>query len=107
MNTTVEIVSGLPIEQLWAGSRLISTIKVRELERSDVIELLQSGSVRFVIGEIHKPLTWIPNNESFDVWRDELEPRLIAPGSEQSPESLPDSYGYLASEWKAYDGDTI
>ena len=96
MNTHNEIVSGLPIEQLWAGSRLISTIKVRELERSDVTTLLQSGSVRLVIGEIGKPLTWIPNNEGFDVWREELEPHVVARGSKQSFEGVSDNYGYLA-----------
>ena len=107
MTRTEHVVSRFPIEQLWAGTRLISTLRMRDLEHSDVAALLRSGNVRFVIAELGKPLTWISNNESADFWRDELEPHLGAAGLNEPFTNAADTYHYVASEWKSYDGDTI
>jgi len=50
-----KLVSQLPVEEIWAGRRLMSTIKVRDLEASDIAELLRSDVVRFVVADIGKP----------------------------------------------------
>ena len=107
MGQNQKVISRLPVEELWAGQRLVSTIKVRDLDASDVVDLLRSGMVSFVVADVGKPYKWIPNNERYDFWKDEVKAHLAAPESEAYLEDFPDEYCYFASEWKSYDGDTI
>jgi hypothetical protein len=100
-------VSCLPAEEVWAGNRLISTIKVRDLNAADLVDLLRSGGVRFVVADVGKPYQWIPNNEGYDFWKDEVKPHLANPGSGVALEDFPDEYCYVASEWKTYEGEMI
>jgi hypothetical protein len=99
-------VARLPLEELWIGRRLVSTIKVRDLRPSEIADRLRSGMVRFVIADVGKPLEWIPNNERYDFWKDELQ-RHLATDDKTMLEDFPGNYCYFASEWKSYDGDTI
>lgn len=107
MSSNQKRVSNLPAEEIWAGHRLVSTIKVRDLNASDLVELLRAGPVRFVIAEVGKPYQWIPNNEGYDFWKDEVKSHLADPESELALEDLPDEYCYFASEWKTYEGEMI
>jgi hypothetical protein len=63
--------------------------------------------VRFVVADVGKPLEWIPNNQRYDFWKDEVKAHLAAPESKAFLEEFPDEYCYFASEWNSYDGDTI
>jgi hypothetical protein len=107
MSRDQKIINRLPVEEIWAGPRLVSTIKVRDLDASDIVGLLRSGMVRFVVTDLGKPYSWIPNNETFDFWADDVKTHLAAPESKMALEDFPDEYCYFASEWKTYDGDTI
>jgi hypothetical protein len=107
MDGEQKIVSRLPAEELWADRRLMSTFKVRDLEASDVVDLLRSGVVRFVVADVGKPFEWVPINERYDFWKDEVKAHLAAPTSKAALEDYPDEYCYFASEWKSYDGDMI
>jgi hypothetical protein len=40
MNQNQKVISRLPIEELWTGQRLVSTIKVRELDVSDIVDFV-------------------------------------------------------------------
>ena len=53
------------------------------------------------------PSKWVPNNERYDFWKDEVKAHLAAPDSKAALEDFPGEYCYFASEWKSYDGDTI
>jgi hypothetical protein len=63
--------------------------------------------VRFVIADVGEALVWVPNNESYDFWKEEVKPHLAAPESRVHLEEFPDNYCYFASEWKSYEGETI
>jgi hypothetical protein len=107
MVTDHKILSRLPVEEIWAGRRLVSTIKVRDLGGSDIADLLRTDVVRFVVTDVGKPFEWVPNNERYDFWRDEVKAHLASPESRAALEDSPDGYCYFASEWQSYDGDTI
>ena len=107
MDPQQKIVSKLPLEQIWAGSRLISTIKIRDLGSTEIVELLRAGVVRFIVADVGLPLEWIPNNERYDFWKDELRPHLANPDEKRSLDSFPDNYCYFASEWKSYDNKVV
>ncbi len=85
----------------------MSTIKIRDLGPSDIADLMRSSMVQFVVADVGEPYEWIPNNERFDFWKDEVRAHLAAPESKAVLEDFPDEYCYFASEWKSYDGDTI
>jgi hypothetical protein len=107
MDQTQKVISRFPVEELWAGQRLVSTIKVRDLDASDIADLVRSNVVRFVVADVGKPYEWIPNNERFDFWKDEVKAHLADPKSRAFLEDFPSKYCYFASEWKSYDGNTI
>lgn len=102
-----KIISQLPLNKLWADSRLVSTIKVRDLDDGDIVELLRLGPVRFVVANVGEPLEWISNNERYEFWKHEVRPHLASPEQRVSLEDFPDNYCYFASEWKTYEGDNI
>lgn len=109
MNQDHGIVTQLPLAELWVGQRLISTIKVRDLGPSEIADHLRAGRVRFVIADMGKPLEWIPINERYEFWKEELRPHLAPtfPTENMCLDDFPDSYCYFASEWKSYVGETI
>lgn len=107
MDQNQRVVSHLPVEELWAGPRLVSTIKVRDLNASDIVDMLRSGVARFVVADLGKPFAWVPNNERFDFWKDEVKAHLADPEAKAGLEEFPGEYCYFASEWKSFEGDTI
>ena len=107
MTTTQKTISRLPVEEIWAGGRLVSTTQVRDLNASDIVDLLRSGPVRFVVADIGQPYHWIPNNERYDFWKNEVKAHLANPELRTVLEDFPDEYCYFASEWKTYEGETI
>jgi hypothetical protein len=107
MNQNQRVISRLPLEEIWADQRLVSTIKVRDLAAADIVDLLHSAVVRFVVAEVGKRYEWIPNNERFDFWKNEAKAHLAAPEAKAVLEDFPDEYCYFASEWRSYDGETI
>jgi hypothetical protein len=102
-----KIVTHLPLDELWVGPRLVSTIKVRDLAGNAIREMLRSSSIRFAVADVGRPLQWIPDNETFDFWKTEVKPHPADPEARAVLEQFPDSYCYFASEWKSYDGETI
>lgn len=106
MNQSHRIVTQLPLEELWVGQRLISTIKIRDVGAAAIADHLRTGKVRFVVADIGRPLEWIPTSETFDFWKEELQPHL-ATSEGAKLQDFPDNYCYFASEWRSYFGETI
>jgi hypothetical protein len=102
-----KIVTQIPAQELWAGQRLVSTIRLRNLTIDDITSLLRAGEVRFVVADVGKELRWVPNNERFDFWKNEVKPHLTTREDRKGLDEFPDSYFYIASEWQSYSGETI
>ena len=98
MNPTHKIVSRLPVEEIWAGQRLVSTIKVRDLGASDIVDLLRSGIVRFVVADVGLPFRWYDERQCFEVWKSEVK-QHIADGGHASLDDFKSGFFYFASEW--------
>jgi len=107
MNQNQGVISRLPVEEVWADQSLVSTVKIRDLDASDIVDLLRSAVVRFVVADVGKPYEWIPSKDRFEFWKNEVKVHLVAPESKAVLEDFPGEYCYFASEWKSYDGDTI
>lgn len=103
-----KIISVFPVDEIWAGRKLVSNNKLRDVGVEDLADLLRSGSSpRFVIGDVGKPFEWIPKSESYNFWKTEAKIHLAEPASEIPLEDFPDNYFYFASEWKSFEGETL
>lgn len=100
------IVTRLPLADLWNDAGSMSATKVRELTGVDIRELLQAGPVRFVVANVAAPLRWVPANECFRYWKNEVQSR-VADASEVHVDNYPGGYCYFASEWAAGDGPPV
>jgi hypothetical protein len=107
MNQEQKTISDMPVDELWEGQKLVSTDKVRDVGSSDIVDLLRSGLVRFVVADIGKPFDWIPTNKSFDFWKAEIKTHLAEPESKAFLEDFPNEYCYFASEWKSSNDERI
>jgi hypothetical protein len=107
MNTTLKIVTRLPLTELWRDDGFTTTSRVRWLTAEDIASLLRSGRVQFVVADIGASLRWIPAGECYDFWKRDLQLHLAAPDSKPSLDDGPDGYCYFASEWSSRDGAPI
>jgi hypothetical protein len=101
------IVSQLPLRELWNERGVVSTTELRELNASDIAELLRVGKVQFVVANIGSPLKWIPIDECYSFWKSEVKNHLADPGAEHYLEDFPGEFCYFASEWQPGDGEPI
>lgn len=106
-NRVQKIISDLPVEEVRAGERLVSNIKLRDVGAADIKDLLRSRSVRFVVADIGKPFEFIEDNEIYNFWKTEVRIHLAEPESTMFLEDFPNDYCYFASEWKSFDDKTI
>ena len=97
----------MPVDELWEGQKLVSKDKIRDIGSGDIVDLLRSGLVRFVVADIGKPFEWLPANKSFDFWKTEVKTHLAEPESKVFLEDFPDEYCYFASEWKYLNDERI
>ena len=101
------IVSQTPLRELWDEHGVVSVKELRELNASDIAELLRAGEVRFVVGDVGGPLKWVPADECFSFWEAEVKNHLVDPAADNYREDFPDEYCYFASEWESGGGGPI
>jgi hypothetical protein len=97
----------MPVQELWADQRLISTIRLRYLTASEIGTFLQTENIRFVVADLGHELFWVPNNERFTFWKNQAKSHLTTWENNNDLADFPDGYFYIASEWRSYNGLTI
>ncbi len=102
MDTSLRLVTQIPLGVLWDSQGNQTAAKQRTLGRSDVAAMLRRGLVRFVVANCGHPLRWIPPCECHDFWKNELTLRIVETETFELAD-FPGEYCYLASEWT--DGD--
>ena len=107
MSQEPKTISNMRIEEIWEEQKLVSNIKLRDVSGTDIINLMHSGSVRFVVADIGKPFEWLPKNKGFDFWKTEVKSHLADPESKAFLEDFPNGYCYFASEWKSSNDERI
>jgi hypothetical protein len=93
-------VTRLPLTELWdkAGTRAGRVIR-DDLSEDDVRQLLQRGPVQFVEIRMGEHPNWVPLDDRFGFWKQQLQPRLTqwAPDGRIYTDDFP---VYVASEWE-------
>ncbi|WP_309707320.1 hypothetical protein [Armatimonas sp.] len=106
MNTPARV-SSMPLERLWHGTEFLETSRLRAVGADDIRNLLRLGPVQFVIANISDPLYWVPLEERYTFWKNELDPHLVPLNNGVRPEDFPDAYCYFASEWSSTEGKPV
>jgi hypothetical protein len=60
------VVTKIPLTELWDESGTIAGGRIRNLNENTLIELIRSGSVRFVVADCGLKLDWISREKHFD-----------------------------------------
>ena len=96
----------MPLTELWNDSGILADKRVRNLDRSTLLELVQSGPVRFVVADPGLKLEWIPTEERFQFWK-AVKPQTADPEKRIRRESFPNDTCYIASEWRGRSGQCL
>lgn len=91
------IVSKLPLDELTSDRG--PAVRIGELDRERIRDLLRTGAVRFVVANIGKPMRWIEAAATYEFWKTEALPHLADEESARL-EEFPDEYCYFASQWR-------
>jgi hypothetical protein len=63
------IVTRMPLTELWDDGGTLTGERVRNLDETDLVELLSSGPVQFLVADPGLKLRWIPTPERFEFWK--------------------------------------
>jgi hypothetical protein len=104
MQGKYRLVTKLPLQELWDDRGVIKAERLRHLSTADLRELLRVGPVSFVIADVGRELSWVPEDRCFDLWKREVESHLAQPDQRSALEDFPDEYCYFASDWSVNGG---
>lgn len=101
------IVSKAPLDELWNEQGVVSEKELRELNASDITEMLRAGKVRFVVADVGSPLKWTPVDDCYSFWKAEVKNHLADPAAKNYLNNFPGGYCYFASEWESKGGGPV
>jgi len=96
----------LPLEELFDASGPVVAERRQNIGVSELRERMRAGPT-LVIAEVGQPLSWIPREDTFEVWKKQLSARIFVPRTAVRPDELPGGHGYRASEWALADGTVV
>jgi len=106
VDVKLQIVTQLPLRELWRDDGSSTTGRLRSLTEEDIREVLAFGLVQFVVVNVGAAPRWIPTSECFDFWKQEAKPHLASDGR-ASLDEFPGGYCYFASRWESESGTWI
>jgi|ERR1700722_7353450 len=99
MIADLQIVTRLPLEQLWRENKSAGASRLRSLTDDEITALLRNGVVEFVVADVGKKLQWIAPADCYKFWKAEIKVHLASADSRIQLDKFPDAYCYTASEW--------
>ena len=99
MDSTLRIVTHLPIPELWDAHGVVQAQRDRYLVEKDLIALLRQGPVQFIVADVGHQLQWIPSESCFAFWKAEVKGHVLDPDDTRPLEHFPDGVAYTASAW--------
>jgi hypothetical protein len=107
MRPADQIITKLPLQELFDENGLVEAVRQRNLFADDVRELLQNQPIRFVVASCGKRPVWVAEAERFSFWKSEVFPHLVNSTAGADLDAFPDGYCYFASEWLRPDGTFV
>jgi hypothetical protein len=100
------IVVKMPLTELWDDGGTISGERVRNLDQTDLVELVRTGPLQLLVADAGLKLRWIPITQRFDFWKT-VRPQIAHPGKPIYREQFPNETVYIASEWRGRTGECL
>src|SRR6266550_983230 len=63
------IVVKMPLTELWDDGGTLTGDRVRNLDQTDLVELLRTGPVQFLVADPGLKLRWVPTPRQFEFWK--------------------------------------
>ncbi len=106
MRADQRIVTKIPLNELWDDSGAIAGHRIRDLNENSLVELLQSGSLQFVVADSGLKLNWISREKRFDFWKT-VRRQIADPAKPIILAGFPNETAYIASEWRGAAGECL
>jgi len=100
------VVTKIPLTELWDESGTIGGGRIRDLNENTLLEMIRSGSVRFVVADCGLKLDWISREKHFDFWKT-IRPQVADPAERIFLRNFPNETAYVASEWRGRAGECL
>jgi hypothetical protein len=110
MRPDQRVVTRLPLTELWDTHGVLQRGRGRAVGREQVTDLLRGGRVRFVLANCGEPLRWIPPDDCYRFWKEEVKSHLAEPGGFERGlrlEDRPGEYFFVGTEWGEDDRDHV
>jgi hypothetical protein len=96
----------VPLTELWDDGGTLTGERVRNLDQTDLAELLRAGPVQFLVADAGLKLRWIPIPQRFEFWKT-VRPQIAHPEKPIYREQPPSDTAYIASEWRGRTGECL
>jgi hypothetical protein len=106
MRPDQRIVTKLPLAELWDERGPLTSERGKDLDQGNLAELLDAGTVQFVVADCGLNLRWIPTQERFAFWKT-VRPQVADPLKPIRLERFPNETAYTASEWRGRAGECL
>lgn len=106
MKPDERIVTKMPLTELWDEIGTLTGKRIRDLDLSNVLELLRANSVQFVVADCGLKLRWIPTEQQFEFWKT-VRPQVADPVKPIYLRHFPNDTAYIASEWRGRAGERL
>ena len=107
MNNANRTVTKIPLTELWKVDQELMAERKRFLNKNEIKDIIKISKVEFVIADIGLKLNWLDVDDCYHMWKSNIEKHVANNFEGIEIESFPDSYAYIASEWKGSSGNPI
>jgi hypothetical protein len=110
MRPDQRVVTRLPLTELWDAHGVLQIERRRAVGREQVTDLLRNGRVRFVLANCGEPLKWIPDDDGYRFWDEDVKYHLVEPDALERGlrlEDWPGEFCFVGTEWGKDDRNKI
>jgi hypothetical protein len=98
MNDNDKIIIKFPVNELFKSNDKLTCIK-RQLNKDEIIEIIKTQPIEFVIADIGLKLKWIEIQDCYNFWKQEISNNL-AFEELINLDNFDNNYCFWASKWK-------
>lgn len=110
MRPDQRVVTRLPLTEIWDTRGDLPLQRKRTVGLKQVTDLLRCERVRFVVADCGKVLRWMPPDDGYRFWKEDVKQHLVEPDAAEKgfrPENWPGQYCFVGTEWGEIDGETV
>jgi hypothetical protein len=89
----------MPLTELWDDEGTLVGERIRNLDESDLVELLRTRPVQFLVADAGLELRWMRTPQLFEFWKT-VRPQIAHPEKPIYREQVLNETAYIASEWR-------